>query len=222
MLSFLKFPQCFWHRVELIYSSHSPLITIQCILMLQNKNLWRKTCNLWPSLRQMVWMIIPKRSRSVTRSIARANIYGASDLTQQHCAKKWIWEQQPRSNLSHGSAPLKIDLTIQGRGSLSWIQEDKENLINGTGSVKILLCDGKHMEFSTVPPKNWQGLPMSTASSALPLFLRILPAGSHGGAVLLLSPERWNQLRYWIPRQTPTNEPRLGCKKSIMQCVENS
>lgn len=222
MLSVLKLPQCFRYRVELIYSSHSPLITIQCILMLQNKNLWRKTCNLWPSLRQMVWMIIPKRFRSVTRSIARANIYGASDLTQQHCAKKWIWEQQPRSNLSHGSAPLKIDLIIQGRGSLSWIQEDKENLINGTRGVKILLCDGKHMEFSTVPPKIGRGRPCP-----LPAMLSLCSWGfcqleATGVLSYCYPPERWNQLRYWIPRQTPTNEPRLGWKKSIMQCVENS
>lgn len=133
--------------------------------MLQNKILWRETCNLWPSLRQMVWMIIPKRFSSGTRSIARANIYGAFNLTQLHRTKM---DTGKPSNIEYSSClpPLKMGLNIQGCGPLSWRLEDKENLINGTTGVKILWCDGKHMAFSTVQPKTWQGLPRSTASDA--------------------------------------------------------
>lgn len=110
-----------------------------------------------------------------------------------NCYSKYIWYftshpallckndiGQP-ANIEYISClpPLKMDLSIRQCGSLLWIQEDKESLINGTRGVKILLCDGKHMEFSTVQPKNWQGFPVSTASRSLPLFLQILPAGRH-------------------------------------------
>ena len=50
--------------------------------MLQNKIL-RKKCPIYdPVLDRWSEMIIPKRFRSVTRSIAIANIYGVSHLTQ--------------------------------------------------------------------------------------------------------------------------------------------
>lgn len=188
-----EIPQCFWHLIELIYSSHSLLITIQLILTLQNKILRKEVYNLQPSLRQMVWMIIPKRFSSVTRSIAVTNIYGVSHFTQLYCAKKNMGKP---SNTEYIPClpPLKMDLSIQWCGSLTWNQEDKESLINGTRGVKILLCDGKHMEFSTMQPKNWQGF-----SCPLPavLFLcssRFWQLESTGCAVFPLSPKRWNLL----------------------------
>lgn len=135
--------------------------------MLPNKILWKKICNLWPSRRQMVWMITPQRFSSVKRSIAIANIYGASKLPQLYCTKM---DKGKPSNIESISRlpPLQMDLNIQGCGALSWIQEDKESLINGTRGVKIVLCDGKHMEFSTVQPQTWQG-----SLRPLPAFLSL-------------------------------------------------
>ena len=138
-------------------------------------------------------MIIPKRFSSVTRSTAIANIYGVSHLTQLYWAKLNMGKP---SNTEYIPCllQLKMDLNIQGCGSLPWIWKDKESLINGTRGVKILLCDGKHMEFSTVQPKNWQGF-----SSPLPavLFLcssRFCQLETMGHAVFPLSPKWWSLL----------------------------
>lgn len=188
-----EIPQCSWHLIELIYSSHSLLITIQLILMLQNKIL-RKKCTIYdPVLDRRSEIIIPKRFRCVTRSIAIANVYGVSHLTQLYWAKLNMGKPYNTEYIPW-LPPLKMDLNIQWCGSLPWIWKDKESLINGTRGVKILPCDGKHMEFSTVQPKNWQGL-----SSPLPavLFLcssRFCQLESTGCAVFPLSPKRWSLL----------------------------
>lgn len=120
-----------------------------------------------------------------------------------NCYSKYIWHFKPHSALlrknGYGKtiqywiylmlAPVTNGSQHSVMWSLSWIQEDKESLINGTRGVKILLCDGKHMEFSTVQPQNWQGFAMSSASSFLPLLLRISPAGKHRLCCLFAFPQ---------------------------------
>lgn len=186
-------PQCFWHLIEFIYSSHSLLITIQLILMLQIKILWKKYA-IYDSVSDR-WCDDYSPKVQLCDKI--------------NCYSKYIWCFTSHSAWLHKNEYgktvqywiyisclplLKMDLNIQWCGSLPWIWEDKESLINGTSGVKILLCDGKHMEFLTVQPKNWQRCLMSTASSSLPLFPQICQLERTGCAVFPLSPKQWNWL----------------------------
>lgn len=91
-------------------------------------------------------MIIPKRFSSVTRSIAIANIYGVSHLTQLYWAKLNMGKP-PNTEYIPCLPQLKTDLNIQGCGSLPWIWKDKESLINGTEVWKYCCVVGSTWSF---------------------------------------------------------------------------